>query len=210
METAGGVSLTVAIVNGSPPRRLIVLHELGLDLAQQEPVRTARVACAGQAFILHDVETELTPRARPGLQRDDVGLAIRIGAAGDDEAVAGPGVGVQTAIEIEIAHHRFLVVDGERRAAERTRGNRVLPRPGQVARLPAPRADRLLSPVPRPPASRTLRRGATVPRRASSRAEPISSRCASVGSASVVPHARAPRSGTSPVSWMSAKNAFIA
>src|SRR6185436_17018003 len=92
-----------------PLRRLVVLHDLGLDLAQQEPVRTARVARAGHAFILNDVETELMPRAHPRLQRDDVGLTIRVRAASDDEAVAGPDAGVQAAIEIEMALHRFLV-----------------------------------------------------------------------------------------------------
>ena len=54
--TTGGVSLTVAIVNASAPRRLTGLDELGLDLAQQESIGAARVAGAGQALILHDVD----------------------------------------------------------------------------------------------------------------------------------------------------------
>ena len=106
-----------------------------------------------------------------------------------DEAVAWPCVGVQTAIEIEIAHHRFLVVDGERRAAECARGNRVLPRPGQVARLPAPRRSASLacsSTDPLADASSRCDRAAAI--FVSSRA--ISSRCASVGSASVEEQAR--------------------
>ena len=121
-----------------PPRRLTAFDELGLHLAQQKPIGAARIAGAGQAFILHDLETDLTPRSSAGLQRDDVGLAIRIRAARDDETVAGLGVGFQTAVEIEIAFDRLLVVDGERRAVQRTRGNRALPRPGQLAGLPAP------------------------------------------------------------------------
>ena len=83
-------------MNGSPPGRLTVLDELGLDLAQQESIRAARVAGAGQAFILHDVDTELIPRARARLQRDDVGLAVRIRAA----ATTRPSPGFVSVIKL--------------------------------------------------------------------------------------------------------------
>ena len=86
--TDGGASLTVAIENASV-RAARQARRARLDLAQHEPIGAARVARARQAFILHDVDAQLLPRAGARLQRDGVGLAVRIRAAGDDEAIAG-------------------------------------------------------------------------------------------------------------------------
>src|SRR6202008_252626 len=103
------------------PRRLTAVAGFGFHFAEQKTIGAARVARAGQALVLHHFETELAPLAGAGLERDDIRVAIGIHAARDDESVARSGVGVETAVEIEVAHHRFLVVDGQRRAAERAR-----------------------------------------------------------------------------------------
>src|SRR5439155_25435980 len=57
--------------------------------------------------------------------------------AGDDETVAGFGFRFQAAIEVEIVCDRFRVVDRQRGAVDRARGDRVLPGPGQFASLPS-------------------------------------------------------------------------
>ena len=47
-------------------------HDLRVHLAEEEAIRTARVARARQAFVLHDLDAELMPRTRARLDGDDI------------------------------------------------------------------------------------------------------------------------------------------
>ena len=105
--------------------------------------------------------------------------------------------------------HGLVVIDGEHGAVIRLRRQRPLDTPRQAARLI--RRQHLLLPLGPLRLQRFHLPGEMLLARQPAPASARSSRscCSGVGSASCAPHASLPRSGTRPVSLMSAKNAFM-
>ncbi len=82
-----------------------------------------------------------------------VGLIVGIGAAGDDQPVAGFAIEFETAVEVVSAVDRLVVIDGQVGAMQGFGADGPLPGPGEFASFPA------LFEIAHPLLARALERG---------------------------------------------------
>jgi len=125
----------VASTKGSFAGRAAGFGDLGVDFGEHKAVRAAGKAGARQALILEDVDAQRGPCALARLERDSIGLVIGIRTRRHYEALTTLALGTERAIQIEVAIHGFVVVNGELRAVDRGGRGGPLIGPGQLAGL---------------------------------------------------------------------------
>ena len=200
----------VAQIGRARDERNLASAGLHFEFGDHQPVGAARHAQSRAGSRPAPLRAPVRPRARAGLERDGVGLVVGIRPAGDDQAVARRSRSGQRAAFVAGVVHVLVVIDGEHRAVGRFRAE--IGRWTRHASSPASYAARICFSHS---AAARLQRFHLAPPGAASHPSSVrfnwSSRfcCSGVGSASCAPQASLPRSGTRPVSLMSAKNAFI-